>query len=89
MKQMIGSALAVLTMGYVIYAFAATDSCERIYRSTGPVRAVFNGVRWLGANYLSQEARLRLILWSVNTDAAAQRIVGRTTMGPDYAKCGA
>lgn len=87
MKQMLGSALAVTAVGWMLYSAIAPEPCERVYRSAGPVRVAFDVVRWGGQNFLSQDSRLALIGWSITADNATQRLLGRLFYGPTF-NCG-
>ncbi|WP_432263223.1 hypothetical protein [Cupriavidus sp. TMH.W2] len=87
MKQMFGGAFVAVLFGWLLFASFANEPCERIYRGAAPVRIAFDGVRWAGQNFLSQNSRLKLISWSISADGATQQFLGRLFYGPTHS-CG-
>jgi hypothetical protein len=47
MKQMMGGAITVAAVGWLLYTGFADSQCERVYRSAAPVRATFRSKRAL------------------------------------------
>lgn len=82
MKQMFGSFLGVLFIGWILYTVAPEEPCERVSRGALPVRVVFDFVRWAGKNYLSTDSRLDLLSWSLDADASTQSFIARLFYGP-------
>lgn len=87
MKGVGGGLFFILFVGWAIYVMATPDSCTRVSRIGSPVRIAFDGVRWLGQNWLSTESRLELLLWSINADTWTQEVVAQTLYGSDN-QCG-
>jgi hypothetical protein len=87
MKGIGGGLFFVLFVGWAIYVMATPDSCTRVSRISSPVRIGFDGVRWLGQNWLSTESRLELLLWSINADTWTQEVVAQTLYGSQN-QCG-
>lgn len=87
MKQMMGGAITVAAVGWLLYTGFADSQCERVYRSAAPIRATFDVVRWVSHNFISQQARLEQIEWSMDADAGAQKVVGQLLYGP-HLTCG-
>ncbi|MDD5708637.1 MAG: hypothetical protein PHR35_22195 [Kiritimatiellae bacterium] len=76
MKSLAGVFLVVIAawLGYVLLN---SDPCERVRRGAAPVRLVFDGLRAAAAPWLkdSPSDRIRLLVWSVESDAATQKFL--------------
>lgn len=81
MKQLFSSFFAVLMFGWILYTVSPEEPCERVERGALPVRVVFDGVRWAGKNYLSTDARIDLLLWSLSADQSVQSFISRLFYG--------
>lgn len=81
MKQLFSSFFAVLLFGWILYTVSPEEPCERVERGALPVRVVFDGVRWAGKNYLSTDARIDLLLWSMSADQSVQSFISRLFYG--------
>lgn len=86
MKQLFGSFFAVLLFGWILYTIAPEEPCERVDRGALPVRVIFDGVRWAGKNYLSTDARIDLLSWSLTADEYTKQFISRLFYGPEL-KC--
>jgi hypothetical protein len=82
MKQMLSGCFSLLLAGWVLYTIAPEAPCERVERGALPVRIAFDGVRWAGRNYLSTDARIDLLSWSLEADASTQSFISRLFYGP-------
>ncbi|WP_080034390.1 hypothetical protein [Pseudomonas syringae] len=83
MKQMIGTLFAAVLFGWVVYSISPEAPCERVERGALPVRTAFDAVRWLGKNYLSTDARIQLLSWSIDADIMSQHFISRLFYGPE------
>lgn len=72
MKQAIGGAIAVIGIAWLLFVFTSPDSCDRIKRGAAPVRVTMDFTRWATQNWLSIDARINMLRWSVKADEAAQ-----------------
>ncbi|AQH06030.1 hypothetical protein A9R05_44615 (plasmid) [Burkholderia sp. KK1] len=84
MKDMMGKAAIVATVGWLVWTGFANTPCERVYRSAAPVRASFDVLRWVSKNFISSEAKLDQIEWSIEADAVTQRYTGQLLYGSSF-----
>ncbi|WP_049820963.1 hypothetical protein [Methylibium petroleiphilum] len=83
MKQAIGGAAAVIGIAWMLFVFSSPNPCDRIERGAAPVRITMDTARWAAKNWLSTEARIDMIRWSINADQATQRFIQHQFYGSE------
>ncbi|RYE66361.1 MAG: hypothetical protein EOO81_11595 [Oxalobacteraceae bacterium] len=81
MKTIIGGAASALAIGFALYVVASPDSCTRVDRGAAPVRIAMDGIRWAGHNWLSTDARLEMLKYSIHADTGTQRFLSQQFYG--------
>lgn len=87
MKSMFGTVFVVTFIFYLLYTLAATEPCERVYRSASPIRVVLLLFRSGVDNWASPTQRSDFLLWSLKADIATQRFLAHQFYGPELV-CG-
>lgn len=75
MKQAIGGAAAVVGIAWMLFVFSSPNACDRIERGAAPVRIAMDTARWAAMNWLSTDARIDMLRWSINADQSTQRFI--------------
>lgn len=81
MKQAIGGATAVIGIAWMLFVFSSPNPCDRIERGAAPVRIAMDTTRWATKNWLSADARIDMIRWSLAADQSTQRFIQRQFYG--------
>jgi len=80
-KSIFGTIFLATAIFYLLYTLAATESCERVYRSASPVRVVMLAFRLGVDNWANDNQKSDLHIWSLQADIAAQKFLAHQFYG--------
>ena len=83
MKSMFGTVFVATVIFYLLYTLAATEPCERVYRSASPIRVVIQLFRLGVDNWASPSQRSDFLLWSLKADIAMQDFLAHQFYGAE------
>lgn len=81
MKSIFGTAFIAATIFYFLYTLAATEPCERIYRSASPIRITMQFFRSGVENWAKDDQKSDFLIWSLKADIETQKFLAHQFYG--------